>query len=106
VIQLGILLLIATPIAHVLFSTFTSTSCVVTAAKDIFPGSDVDCTDDRDIQVNGGEIRVHDGRFVLRGRSLTLNNGGKLVADCPQSSTRSDTGSSTPSASSPTRAAR
>jgi hypothetical protein len=65
-------------------STYTSTLCIVTAAKDITPGSDVDCTDARDIQVNGGELRVHDGRFTLRGKSLSLQNGGRLVADCPQ----------------------
>jgi hypothetical protein len=65
-------------------STYTSTLSIVTAAKDITPGSDVDCTDARDIQVNGGELRVHDGRFTLRGKSLSLQNGGRLVADCPQ----------------------
>jgi hypothetical protein len=66
-------------------STYTSTLCVVTAVKDIVVSSDVNCTSARDIRIDGGELRVHDGSFILRGKSLELKNGGKITADCPQS---------------------
>lgn len=33
--------------------------------------------------IQNAQLKVHDGRFILRGKSLTLD-GGKLVADCPQ----------------------
>ena len=53
----------------------------MSAIHDVVPGSVIDCTAARDIQVTG-ELRVHDGQFALIGKSLTLS--GKLVADCPQ----------------------
>jgi hypothetical protein len=64
--------------------TLTSTTCTINSVHDVVAGSDVDCTTSRDITVTGGELRVHDGAFILRGKSLTLTNGGEIVADCPQ----------------------
>jgi hypothetical protein len=64
--------------------TLTSTSCVVSAVHDVTPGSVVDCTAERAIQIDGGELRVHDGQFTLRGKSLQLLDGGQIIADCPQ----------------------
>jgi hypothetical protein len=66
-------------------TTYTATLCVVTAVRDVLGGSNVDCSTARDIVIDGGELRVHDSWFFLRGKSLTLLNGGKITADCPQS---------------------
>jgi hypothetical protein len=71
-----------------LCSTYTSTLCVITAIHDVVAGSVVDCTSARDIQIAGGELRIHDAQFVLRGKSLLLSSGGKITADCPQSFAR------------------
>ena len=68
--------------------TLTSSSCEVTTTHDdIVAGSDIDCTSARTITVDGGTLKIHDGIYALRGKSLTLENGGKLIADCPQSFT-------------------
>ena len=68
--------------------TLTSTACTVTTTHDdIVAGSDIDCTSDRTLTIDGGVLTVHDGHFILRGKSLVLKNGGKITADCPQSFT-------------------
>jgi hypothetical protein len=63
----------------------TASSCTITTVHDVAVGSKIECTNARDIAVNGGELRVHDGVFSIGGRSLTMSNGGKITADCPQS---------------------
>src|SRR6187455_2501125 len=40
-------------------------NCVVTSTVTVVPGSIIDCGI-RDVQVTGGDLVVHDGRFELR----------------------------------------
>jgi hypothetical protein len=65
-------------------NTLTSTSCTISSVHDVVSGSDVDCSSARALHVSGGELRVHDGQFTLRGKSLDLDSSGKITADCPQ----------------------
>jgi hypothetical protein len=64
--------------------TLTSTACTITTTHDVVAGSAIDCTSARTITIDGGHLRVHDGTFSLSGKSLTLTNGGTIIADCPQ----------------------
>src|SRR2546425_428581 len=53
--------------------TLTSTLCVVNTSKTIVPGSVVDCTNARDVQISGGHLLVHDAKFTLKSKSVLLN---------------------------------
>jgi len=65
--------------------TLTATTCAVTTVHEIAAGADIDCTGARDISLSGsGELRVHDGQFAVRGKSITLGSGARIDADCPQ----------------------
>jgi hypothetical protein len=64
--------------------TLTATTCDITGTHTVTAGSDIDCTTARDITIDGGTLSVHDGLFTIRGKSLTLTDGGLIEADCPQ----------------------
>jgi hypothetical protein len=62
-------------------------SCVVASTVTVVPGSIIDCGT-RDVQVTGGDLVVHDGRFELRAGTVAVSSGHGIVADCPQATAR------------------
>src|SRR5262245_23281199 len=60
--------------------------CVVRSAVTVVPGSTIDCGT-RAVQVTGGDLTVHDGRFVLKAASVQVV-GRTIRADCPQGTGR------------------
>jgi hypothetical protein len=58
--------------------------CIVTSTVNVVPGSNIDCGT-RYVQVTGGDLLVHDGRFNLKAGQL-LVSGRTITADCPQGS--------------------
>src|SRR5437763_4579488 len=56
--------------------------CVVGQNVTVIAGSTIDCGT-RAVQLTGGDLVVHDGRFTLKAKSFTASNH-TITADCPQ----------------------
>jgi len=73
-----------TTCAHLCPGTPTPDPCVVAQTVNVLPGSVIDCGTSA-VHVTGGDLLVHDARFVLKARAVFVSNR-TIVADCPASS--------------------